>query len=114
MATSHKRVDGVFLTSSFTTADTVTGSGVRLTFAEVVFVNTDSVDHTIELRFVKSGQASDAKYTVAAPQADNVIPAGETRKYTYRPMLNVGDFIEWKADASGVVAASIGYILESG
>lgn len=114
MAASHKRIDGVFLTASLATADTVGGSGVRLTFIELIFTNTDSVARDVESRFVKTGQASNGKYTVLATQTANSIPAGETRKYTFRPMLDVGDFIEWKASAAGVVAASAGYILETG
>lgn len=107
------RVDALQLTAALVLQHTI-NTGVEGTFVEFTLTNHDTVERLVDVHFVPvGGSASDANRIVGHQAGTNGLQPGEMRRYQFIPFLQVGDFIQMKADVTLKVTSSLS-ILEEG
>lgn len=100
---THVEVQGTLLTGSLATLLTVAANRVVLAI-ELHFLNVDTtVTYYPEVQFIPTGQSAAARYQVILPNTGgaNGLAPGESRTYSFKPMLAAGTIVQAR-EAGGV------------
>ena len=109
MAGTPKLLEQFKLTATNSTLATVP-SGKRWVISMIHVANTDTVQRTVRLNHVKSGDSVDAKNRIVP---DSPLPTGDFMEFGGGAVMAAGDTIQGHSDVTNVVGVSIYGIEES-
>jgi hypothetical protein len=102
---THLAIDGLLLGATLTPLGNPVPAGCVVIKLEIILCNFDAtVAYKAEIQFIESGGTAGSAKKVIAHSSLNSMSAGESRSYTYNPMLAAGATIQGKADTANKIS----------